>query len=189
MSKTKSKRTFLTTRKKLLLASLVIVAAIASVYAFGLSPFNNSKADNGIVELAERGVNLDPPTTGEKSEAELHKDELAAQNKKPSSSEDVGNAAAKKQVTPLITRADQNEVRAYVPGIVEGGGTCTATLSKGSTSISRISEGIANSSVTNCRPIDLSSVQFPQKGQWTLVVSYNSTAASGKTEPTTVEVR
>lgn len=165
---------------------LLGIIILTGAYAFGLGPFNSSKTPDTSSDdpsLTDRGVNLNPPTDKEKNETETHKDELVEGSSGGSSDSN------KKAVEPLITRADQTEVRAYVPGVVENGGTCTATLSKGSAVIVKTSEGVANSSVTNCRPINLAGTQFPQKGQWSLTVSYSSDTAAGKSQPTTVEVQ
>lgn len=123
-------------------------------------------------------VNLNPPTEQEKQDAEENKKALAEEPSPP-----APTSNGKKQVNPEITYADHSEVRAYVPGIFEEGGTCTATATKGTQTETASSKGFKNVSYTQCEPIEWS---LPS-GVWSVVVSYSSSTAQGKSEPIDVE--
>lgn len=128
-------------------------------------------------------VNLRPPTEEETKQAEDNKEEIIRrENNNPPP---APTPSGKKQVTPIITSANHNEVRAYVPGIFEEGGTCTATATKGTTTVAATSEGFQNSNYTSCAPINFVS---PLNGNgWSIVVNYSSSASEGKSKEFIVE--
>lgn len=120
-------------------------------------------------------VNLSPPTEQEKSETEAYKESLAQPPQNPASN------TGKKAVTPVITNASKREVNAYVPGVFEEGGTCMATLTKGDKTVTKTSKGFGNVSYTSCEPISVDGLL--ENGAWTVVVSYGSAGAEGKSGP------
>lgn len=162
--------------RRLILAGLVLLV-VAGVGLALTRRGNDSPGSTDDAVAEEAYVNLEPPTEEEKQQAENRKDEIVAQNENqssPSTSPD-----GKKQVTPVITGSDENFVRAYIPGVVEEGGTCTSSLSKsGSQTVTASSEGVANVSQTVCA-IDISNKSLTA-GQWSVVVSYSSSASEGK---------
>lgn len=163
---------------------LMLTAAILLVIAGGawaLKAYDKTQKTN---DTAGDGsyVNLSPPTEEEKQETQAHKKELS-NSPSPSTTNE-----GKKQVTPVITSANQDQISAYVPGVFEDGGTCTATLTKGSKTVTKTSEGFKNVSYTSCAPINVSG-SFPEKGTWSVVVIYKSSAAEGTSKPTTFEVK
>lgn len=120
-------------------------------------------------------INLDPPTEEEKKSAEDHKNSLA--DEKPAST-----TPGSQGVTVTITNASRSEVNAYVTGVFEDGGHCTATATMGSQTKTATSEGFTNVSYTSCAPIKWS---LPS-GNWSVVVSYSSSKASGHSEAVAV---
>ncbi len=191
MRKAAKKKNLLMTRRIAAVAALLLIVA-GAVYLVGIRPFDriNSKSVNDPTGLAKRGVSLNPPTAQEKKDTETQKDKIIQQNPANTSSSPTAtpSSSTKKHVAPLITEADQTIVRAYVPEIIEDGGMCTATFTRGNLIITKTSNGLANSTVTNCKPIDFSDAQFPEKGKWSLTVSYGSSSAEGKSAPTQVEI-
>ena len=162
--------------------SLAIVIALllltGGVY-FALIRSNTSPSTENIDSVTikeDESVNLAPPTEKERQEAERHKENLANEPAPPPTT-----TTGKRQVTPIITNADVNEVNAYVTGIFEEGGTCTATLTKGPKKVTRSSTGFQNASYTSCAPIDVSGSLEP--GTWTAVVTYTSASSEGKSMP------
>lgn len=164
------KRNIITVIALLLLTGGVYLALTRS----NASPPTENIGSGAIKE--DESVNLAPATEKERQEAERHKENLANEPA-PSPTTTTG----KKQVTPIITNADVNEVNAYVTGIFEEGGTCTATLTKGSKKVTRSSTGFQNASYTSCAPIDVSGSLEP--GTWTVVVTYTSASSEGKSMP------
>jgi cytoskeletal protein RodZ len=165
--------------RKLLIALAVLILALG---LWQLFPDNNSaNSSSGASDTTHQPyVNLNPPTDQEKSEAEAHKKDLANSDTPVPATGSNG----KKSVTPVITNASTAEVDAYIPGVFEDGGTCTATLIKGTQTIVKISQGFANATYTSCAPIILNN-SVAGTG-WTVVVSYNSSTAEGQTAPVSV---
>lgn len=89
----------------------------------------------------------------------------------------------KRAVTPVITSAIQSgseiTVSAYVSGIVEEGGKCILTATKGSLSVTKTVNGVVNATTTNCPPFILNTSEFPETGDWSATVTYDSANASG----------
>jgi hypothetical protein len=121
-------------------------------------------------------VNLSPPTQRDKQDLG---DSSATQPPPPSSD-------GKLVVAPVITSADSTSVKAFIQGVVEDGGTCTAKLSQGATNLTFTSDGFVNASYTSCAPINITPAL--SKGSWTVTVSYSSSKAAGTSKPQTIEV-
>jgi len=155
-----------------LLAVVMGAIIVLSAGAFVWAKYDNNQS--GLEEPAEssdtspdgsNSVNLNPPTDEEISETEQHKQQLA-QNDNQSS----GTASV------VITEASGSVVRAYVSGVFEDGGTCTATATQDSQTKSGASTGFKNVSYTQCPPIYWN---LPP-GSWTVTVEYKSDSTSGK---------
>ncbi|HMS49848.1 MAG TPA: hypothetical protein PKA02_00210 [Candidatus Saccharibacteria bacterium] len=173
MTKNTSRRTSRFTKKYLLII-LAVLVVIAGCYLFVNA--RSAEVQNTTNKPArDSGTNLDPPTKEEKSETEAHKKELE-QSTQPTNTSENG----KKQVTPFITGADKQEISAYVSGIFEEGGTCTATLTKDGKTLTKTSKGFGNVSYTSCEPIEVSGSL--ENGTWSVIVSYSSGTAGGKSE-------
>ena len=76
-------------------------------------------------------------------------------------------------------------IAGYVSGAIEDGGTCTATLTKGGTTLTAEAEGIADASTTSCGQLAVSGASA---GTWSAVLSYQSGASAGKSAPVSVVV-
>lgn len=156
---------------------MLLLLLIGGGSYIGLKDDNAPKNDAN--QTAEEDyINLDPPTEEEKTETEENKKSISEDSPAPPASNN-----GKKQVTPVITSADRSEVRAYVTGIFEDGGTCTATATKGAQVKTATSSGFADFNKTTCAPITIS---LPDGG-WSIVVSYSSSTAEGKSQPYEVD--
>jgi hypothetical protein len=104
----------------------------------------------------------------------------------PTSSTDARTA-----VVPFITTADWDasakalDVSAIVPGVVEGGGTCTVTLTSGSTTRTATSSGVAAASYTGCEAV---AVKDLAAGTWQVQVRYSSAKAVGTSKTRSAQV-
>lgn len=168
------KRLFAWTRRSALLATLLVI----SLLAVGYFMLRDDKPNNGSTDnttTVPGYVNLEPPTEEQRN---------AARDETPSAT--PSQTGSKKAVTPIITSADSQEVRAYVPGVNEDGGTCTATFTRGQTKITASADGFSNVSYTSCKPIKVSGLTA---GSWSVVVGYSSVAAEGQSQSTNVEVK
>lgn len=137
-----------------------------------VTPTATSKTSTGA------SVNLNPPTEAQKNPARDN----------PTTQSSTTPAGTKKKVSPIITSADKQSVYAYVPGIVEDGGTCTATYSHGQDKVTASSQAFSNVSYTSCKRIALDG-PLNISGTWSVVVSYSSSTSEGNSQGQTVEVK
>jgi GH25 family lysozyme M1 (1,4-beta-N-acetylmuramidase) len=131
-------------------------------------------------------VDLSPATATEKQDSNSHK--TAVDTNPPQTTPDN-----KIKVTPIIVDASQYdtqvEVRSYVTGIVENGGTCKFTFTKGTTTFQKQSSAVADATTTKCPNLTLASTEFSAKGTWSVVVSYDSSKATGASNVVNFEVK
>jgi hypothetical protein len=164
---------------RLLLIPLVVVTA--AVIALAQGNTKNSSNDNESTNPpGNPTVNLSPPTAEEKQETEDHKNQLSQQQSqaKPTTPSSSGN----NQTTPIITEATKDRVLAYISGVVEDGGTCTATATMGSTTVSATASAFHDATTTDCAPMEFSSSLA--SGSWDILVSYSSSSSSGQSAVT-----
>ena len=168
-------------KRNWLLLTLVLLLVVGTgawlIHSHGSTTKVGTTADG-------KQVNLDPATKADKQDSESHKDALA---NKTDDSSTAGTSSGKAQVSPVITNASDQEVNAYISGVFEDGGTCTATLTKGSKVVTKTSTGFKNVSYTSCPPIDVDGSL--DNGTWSVVVSYSSSSADGKSATKTIEVK
>lgn len=94
-------------------------------------------------------------------------------------------------VVPAITTKDWDatakalDVSAIVPGVVEGGGTCTVTVGSGATIRTATSTGVAAGSYTGCPSVAIHDLAA---GSWQVRVRYSSAKSAGSSKPATVTV-
>lgn len=159
---------------------IVIVVLLLGGGALAFRQFSNDRnTDQDTTQTSdnsENSVNISPPTEEEKKETAENKDSLVQDHPRPAP---TNPADGKKQVTPIITSANGTDVRAYVTGIFEDGGTCTATATKTGQTKTASSTGFADFNKTTCAPIKLA---LSGSG-WTVTVNYNSATASGTSAP------
>ena len=168
---TRKSRKFLGTRKHILILVAGLLILATGVWTISA---HNQPAKSGDKTPGE-GTSVNPnPSTKE-------------QLSQPTPGASSTNPGSKKQVTPVITNASQEQINAYVPGVFEEGGSCTATLTKGNKTVTKTSTGFQNVSYTSCAPINISG-QLTERGTWSLVLSYNSTTAEGKSAAASLEV-
>jgi hypothetical protein len=79
------------------------------------------------------------------------------------------------------------EIGGFVSGVVEDGGTCTLTLSKGGETVSAEAEGMADASTTSCGEVAVGADRL-SAGTWEAVLSYASATSAGSAEPVRIEV-
>ena len=172
-------------RRVFVIAALVAVLLIGVAAWLLVSRPSHGSAENPPLSSPQptnATYNLNPATDEEKKETDQHKDELAQQAQTPPPA--PSPAGQKKQGAVVITSADAANVSAYVSGVLEDGGVCTATFVKDGQTVTRTSQGFSNVSTTNCAPI---TPNLPGSGSWSLTLSYSSAMTEGQTQ-TTVKV-
>lgn len=170
----RTKRLF--SRKRLLIAVTTCLLAIG-IYTLVKNDNVADKKNPSDVTT----VNTQPATEQEKAEAEQNKDRIASTNQST-------NTGQKKTVKPVITDISNNTVRAYVSGVFEDGGTCTATFTKGGKTLTKTSSGFENVSYTQCGPINYED-GFLSPGKWSVTVKYNSATAEGVSDERSIDAQ
>jgi len=160
-------------KKKIALISLALVAvAVGGLFTFRYLTTPDQPA-------TPPGVKLAPASKEEKEESEANKQRLVDEkNNQNNQSDGSGNG----KINVIISNAGYDSLSAYVTGVFEEGGTCTATFTQGSTTITRGSTGFANVSYTQCAPI---TPNLPNTNGWSVVVSYTSASGQGKSQAQT----
>lgn len=83
--------------------------------------------------------------------------------------------------------ARQVQVGGFVGGVVEEGGVCTLTLTKGGATVTGRTEALPDASTTSCGEVAVPGDEL-SAGTWRAVLSYSSDGHSGASEPVDVEV-
>jgi hypothetical protein len=79
------------------------------------------------------------------------------------------------------------QVGGFVAGVVEDGGTCTLTLTKGGETVVGTSEARGDASTTTCGAVIVSGDKV-SAGGWQGVLSYRSAERSGTAPAVSIEV-
>jgi hypothetical protein len=79
------------------------------------------------------------------------------------------------------------EVGSYLPDASESDGTCTLTLTKGATSVDVSGSATPDVTSTACGDLTVPGDQL-SPGDWTAVVTYESSTSRGASDPVEVEV-
>lgn len=179
----KSKKTFIIP----LLAVILVAAGLAGYLGFAKSteiwPFVTSSSPSKDASSSDSKSgdtqSSDGANTGDDSN-DSNKNETD-----PNSEVKTDPATGKKTVNVSIAFADLNdddnfEVRAYVDDIIEGTGTCTATLTMSNgTKVTGTSDAFINATSTQCRPIEIDKSKIVS-GKWSVYVDYSSPTSAGK---------
>jgi hypothetical protein len=111
-------------------------------------------------------------------------DEVAVDEPAPYSSGSVGvalNYAGWEQASDAV------EASGFVSGVVEDGGTCRVTLTRGDETAVAETRGLADATTTVCPSVVLAGAEL-SAGTWTAVLSYESGTSTGVSVPLEVEV-
>jgi len=83
--------------------------------------------------------------------------------------------------------AREVQLAGFVGGVVEDGGVCTLTLTKGGATASGAKKALADASTTSCGELSVPGDQV-SPGTWQAVLSYSSAGHTGTSETVDVEV-
>lgn len=176
-----------TSYKKWTVICLVLVAAVVAGFVIYNSRHNKPVADT------PNGVNLSPATPEEKAES----NQLKEESNQPSPSEtptnpDTNTSNDKRSVKPVITGANQYDgamhIGAFIPSLYESGGMCAFTLTQGDTTITKQTDGVQDATTTRCTNLVIPRSEFPTPGDWSVVVTYTSSTATGVSTAMTAKV-
>jgi hypothetical protein len=177
-------------QNKKTLVVVILVIVLASGGAFLVSKRRQKPSENNIpLSTTSETIKYEEATNQEKTETEEFKNNQIEEQDQPSQQAQTGQKTA---VSPVILSAsisgDQAQLRSFVQGVVEDGGTCSYTFSKDSETIQKQVSGFANVSSTNCSPLDFPKSELT-KGTWKVSLKYSSTKAEGVSGVMTLEVQ
>jgi hypothetical protein len=174
--------------KKILLLILLVVLLVGGFFVyrhFSSKPKSGSPVKTSLP--AEQKVDLSPATQQDTEDVNQHKEDLSKNDQSNSS-----QGADLKSVSLVIVDAaqydQQVEVRAYVAGVVENGGTCTYTFTSGSSKVTKQTKAVADATTTRCPTLDVAKSEF-SVGNWSVSVSYKSLTAQGTSSAKSFEVK
>jgi hypothetical protein len=184
-------------QKPLQKKSRALIYAILAILVLSLGYFGFAYATKSVWPFAQQsqidkdGVNYSPPTEQEVEDSQNAKKDNSYQEEDTSKGVPSNQ---KKNVSVGIAFAgyDKDEkvidVRAFTPNAIESDGTCTATFTQGTKTVSQSSKAFIDSSSSQCEPILIPENRFETKGTWKLVVTYVSSKSSGTSPSMNVEV-
>lgn len=168
------------TNKKLLLTVALSFITLAGVAVLLYLSQRNSAVSTSPQGVPVETIKLAPATEEELAEADKNKQQIVKREADIKQSTD--ESTTDQRGTIVIVNADSTSLSAYVNGIFEEGGTCTATATKDSLIHTEKSVGFENVSYTQCAPIKWSTPLSP--GKWDIQVSYDSITSNIKTNKT-----
>lgn len=169
-------------RRKFILGTAIVLVIIAAIG--GGTLYKNHNDSTSATTEKQATVNYEPATEEEKQQVDENKDRIVKENESANTPPKT-TSTGKKAVVPTITNTS-GSINAYVSGIFEEGGTCTATFTKDGTTLAKSSAGFQNVSYTQCAPISISGFLSP--GRWSVVLAYISADSEGTSAAQTFEV-
>lgn len=178
----KNKHASIWYRKPVLwIAFLALIAALGSGVFWHIQKDRNDSTLVGIAGVSK--INYGPPTKQEQQSGTTQKQE------------DIQRQTLNSQGTPttadvFITSASYNstanavEIRAYISNLFEDGGTCSATLTNGSQTVTQTSSATEVATTTQCGTITIPRSSFSTGGIWQITLTYTSSAATGSQSTT-----
>lgn len=172
----------------IVLLFLIVYGLIA--YAKSLWPFistDTTPGANNTTQITNK-VNYNPPTNKEVQDSQSGKKNIPTNNKEADKSTQKNIAVGVSYAGITNDRKDRVEIRAFTPSIVEGDGTCTATLTKDSYVVTASSKAFVDSTTSQCEPIYIPVTRFETNGKWLLIVSYKSPSGVGSSDSVGVNI-
>lgn len=147
-------------------------------------PFQASTTTQGTEQAnSSQDINYDPPT-----DQEVENSQDGKKNSQPEATPSAPTSslgAAHVALSYADFSGNQLEIRAFTTSVVEGSGTCTATVTSGLKKVTRSSSAFIDATSSICEPIYIDKSEL-SPGVWSINVSYLSKTFKGSSE--TVEV-
>jgi len=168
MYKTRQKKHWYSRLKdpKILVALTILLVGLV----FGVKYYqNHHKSKVTEINTADgQKVDLSPATADDKAQTDSNKEQIVNDSSKPTT------PTGTKSSNVIVSSYSSTGLSAYVTGVFEDGGTCTATATSGSTTITKSSVGFKNVSYTQCVPINWETPL--SSGVWSVKVTYKSSS-------------
>lgn len=172
----------------LILGAIILLLGIASYTAYAATnkiwPFSANQPSQSTDK--NNDINYDPPTKQELDASQDGKKNSAGESAPTTPSKNINITVS---YAGLSDNKSSIEVDAYTADVIEGTGTCAATFTNGSVTVTGKSQAMVDASSSICEPILIPLSQFSTSGTWRLVTTYNSTNYSGTSEAQNVEVK
>lgn len=162
-----------------LVFALLLVGSLVFIYNYKNRDSRSIPSDTG------QTVNYTPSSAEEKNEAEDNKDRIVKLETQKLNN--TTSSIEKTAVKPTITNTE-GSISAYISGIFEKDGTCTAVFTKDSIQLTKAATGFQNVSYTQCARIELEP-GFLSTGSWTVMVKYTSDKSEGSSDSQIIEVK
>lgn len=183
-------------KRKLLVLLVVAVLLIAGgVYAYTQQKSESSTPQPTSSPNPQGAINLEPATEQDKQAVDNTKETTINRSQEPAGQPRGGDRDDRGVVKPIITYGGQTqpgspvEVGGYVPGVFEEGGTCTAKFTNGSNTFSKAVKAVRSANSTDCPAMVATFGEFSPKGNWSVVISYESITSVGTSDGKTIEVK
>jgi hypothetical protein len=164
-----------------LVAGIIILGVAGSVSYLLL---HHSTAMPAQITTTKRNqINYSPPTVNEQKSGDQQK-QIDVQRQQSQSIPDKAAVT----ISNVGQSGDIVRVRAFVSNVVESGGTCITTLTKGAATVTTQTAAFADASTTQCGVIDFNRSQFGSSGTWQVMVTYQSSAIKG-TATSTIDIQ
>lgn len=134
-------------------------------------------------------VNYSPATNEDKSRIDDTKQQAIDRQNIEKENESNSLQAVSPSITYAGQYGDSIEIGAYVEGVFEDGGTCTATMKKDGVTVSKTVTAEKNVRSMDCPVMIFPKSELRSNGTWTVTVSYKSDSAEGKSKDRSVEVK
>lgn len=178
----------------IIIASSIIVLCIVGygIYAEQQSSWPFGRSPSGTLTNDKYGkINYSPPTEQEVKDSQNAKKNNTPQDQEVKSN-DTTPVSSKKSVSVMINAeiVDNNlQIRASTPQIIEGSGTCTASVTNGTETLpDKTSPAFIDATSSICEPMYIPVSQL-SKGNWYVTVTYSSPDAQGVSEKEMVSVK
>jgi hypothetical protein len=177
-------------KKTLLIKAGLVITALAILGAGALLWYRTTRTNPQPATSNDASkVNLRPATPEEIADSNQHKEDAADKAKEPT--EDPSSTP--QAVTPLIIDASQEgqavEVRSFIPGVYQAGGSCIVTFTNGNSTVTKTLSAIQDATTTRCPNLSVPRGEFNKSGSWTVTVSYTSTTHKGVSAATTLQIQ
>ncbi|MFZ2126040.1 MAG: hypothetical protein WAV04_00830 [Candidatus Microsaccharimonas sp.] len=164
---------------------LLVLALCYFTYAYTTKntwPFNAAAQQTQDDSTTDDGINYNPPTEQEITNSQNGKKQDDNSTATPTDKVGVDLAYAGKS-----DDGQSIEINIFTTDVIEGDGTCTATLSNGASSVSAQSSGFIDARSTICEPITIPLSKLPE-GQWSLTIEYASPGKQGSKTGMVVQI-
>ena len=144
-------------------ALLIAGLGICIFFLIKPQPTNNTNQPKTSESTDTQLINNGPPTTEQKSAGESQKEET--NNSTPNNNLGIS-------ITSINVLNDPIQIRSVISGVISSSGSCTLSLTQGSTVVTKTSDTYALPDSSTCRGFDINKNEL-SSGEWGLELTVN----------------